>query len=119
MTSPSTSPLSEYVAAFAPTTAPFFSHWNSVLLPALVGVAVKVTFVPGQIWLVVLATIVNDGITEAGSFTMTMKSSAWPYCKDEHGSGAATSAASDIILMRNEGHVTTPAEATVKVEVCV
>jgi hypothetical protein len=49
------------------------------------GVAVKVTFVPLQIRLPVLAAIVNEGTAEAASFIITIKSSAWPYIKVEHG----------------------------------
>jgi hypothetical protein len=41
--------LSVYVALLVPTTLPFFFHWNTGVLPPLVGVAVNVTLVPGHI----------------------------------------------------------------------
>jgi hypothetical protein len=53
-------PAVEYVVLFVPTFPPFTFHWYAGVLPPLVGVAVKVTFVPAQI-VVLPATVTLTG----------------------------------------------------------
>lgn len=52
-----------YVVLFVPTFPPLTFHWYTGVLPPLVGVAVKVTDVPVQIF-VLLATILIEAVTE-------------------------------------------------------
>lgn len=62
-TSPFANAALVYVELFVPTLKPFRFHWYAGAAPPLVGVAVKVTPVPEQMVLPVLALIVTDGVT--------------------------------------------------------